>query len=151
MSPVVEALRDLLAGTGLELVRTAEPEISSWFGRFRAQAKELASSEEVARRLQKVEHAIEVATLRKPMSEENVNQADAASRLLQALNAVDNAVLLVGSMIVVKVTNADGTADVFAKTLSVAEVRAFETNQHLLKNPREALDRLHLLSAAEEG
>jgi hypothetical protein len=38
----------------------------------------------------------------------------------------------------------------FAKTLSVAEVRAFERNQHLLASPAKALEHLHLLGAADQ-
>jgi hypothetical protein len=85
------------------------------------------------------------------MSEENVKQAEAISSLMAALEKVGNAVILAGSVVMVKWTDSSGCEHLFAKTLSVAEVRAFEKNQHLLTKPREALEHLHLLAHASQA
>jgi hypothetical protein len=144
---LVGALREIMGEQGLTMQMVYGPEYSSWYARFKLAItnRDPDVRDEFAYRLQKVEHAIEVRMLQEPMSVVNINQADAVSRLLNAVSAIPNAVLLVSSVIVVKLTNNDGKEQVFVKTLSVAEVRAFEANQHLLKSPREALEHLHLL------
>src|SRR5262249_36295666 len=125
-------------------------EFTTCFGRFRVSARQALTRREVADRLHKIEHALEVAVLQRPMSEVNVNQADATERLIRAVTEVENAVMVIGSLILVKTTGADGERQLFAKTLSVPEMRSFEANQHLMKSPREALEHLHLLAAAAD-
>jgi len=146
-----EALKELLAVEGLDIEQLGEPKISSWFGQFKIKSKELVGKEEVASRLQKIEHAIEVAGLQRPMSEVNVNHADAASKLIQAATDVDNAIMLVGSVMLVKVTDDDGQKKLVVKTLSVAEVRAIEKNAHVLKDPRAALEYLDHLADSDRA
>jgi hypothetical protein len=128
-----------------------DPKISSWWGRFCIWTREAVNKEEVSSRVAKVEHAIEVVALRQPMSVENVKQAKAISSLTAALDKVANAVILSGAVVMVKWTDEDGCSNIFAKTLSVAEVRAFEDNQHLLTNPQAALAHLHLLARASRA
>jgi hypothetical protein len=80
------------------------------------------------------------------MSEANANHADAASKLVQAANEYDDVVMLVGSVMLVKLTCSDGRKRLVVKTLSVAEVRAVENNTHILKDPQAALAYLDRLA-----
>jgi hypothetical protein len=145
---LADAIAGLFQDQVLRAVPDGPPVISSWWQRFTVRARATMSKPEIAARLEKVEHAIEVAALHDPMSKVNVQQADAMSRLLIAAEKCDNFVALAGSIVLVKHTDEAGRANVYAKTLSVAEVRAFERNQHLLTSPAEALRHLELLSAA---
>jgi len=54
---------------------------------------------------------LEVAVLQRPMSEVNVNQADAAERLIRAVSEVENAVLVIGSLLLVKTTKSAASGD----------------------------------------
>src|SRR5262249_41511209 len=46
VNSVLSALRDILNGEGLALEQSAEPEISSWFGRFRVGARKVVTGQE---------------------------------------------------------------------------------------------------------
>lgn len=150
IAAVLEALHSMYSIEGIELELDGTPRISSWWGKYKARAKEVAGKDGVVQRVAKIEHAIEVVGLRQPMAIENTKQAEAVSALITAIENVDNAVMMVGSVVMIKYTNEHGQQHLFTKTLSVAEIRAFEENQHLLSNPRAALDRLHLLAEASD-
>ncbi|WP_406630613.1 hypothetical protein [Amycolatopsis sp. WGS_07] len=140
----------MFALQGIEAVPDGPPVISSWAQRFKLRAKRALSRSEVKDRLRKVEHAVEVVALQKPMSEVNAQHADAANKLLSAAGACDNFVALVGSLLLVKHTDETGRVHAYTQTLSVAQVRALEQNQHLLKSPVELLTHLEELSCAAE-
>lgn len=146
---IMGALLDLFRLEGLTLSPVGAPEISSWFARFKIKAGRALSDDEVADKLKKIQHAIEIRALDEPMSVVNVNQAEAISKLIQAVDKQDSAILMVGSTIVIKVTDG-GKGRVVAKTLTPAEVRTVERNQHLLKDPRLALEQLHLLAGSHK-
>ncbi|WP_433264784.1 hypothetical protein ACQPZF_36070 [Actinosynnema sp. CS-041913] len=147
---VLAALRGLYESEGLVMELLGEPKISSWWGRFRVRAREASKEDGVVQRVAKIEHAIEVVGLRQPMAVENSKQAEAVSALVASLEKIDNAVMMVGSVVMIKYTDDCGHQHLFTKTLSVAEVRAFEENQHLLASPQEALQHLHLLARASD-
>jgi hypothetical protein len=145
---VLAALHDLFDSEDLTIELAGDPKISSWWGRFTVRTKTTAKQEGVTQRLAKIEHAVEVVGLRQPMAIENAKQAEAISALVTAIEKIDNAVILAGSVALIKYTDMNNCQNLFTKTLSVAEVRAFEQNQHLLANPQAALDHLHLLANA---
>lgn len=152
VAAIQTALAELLDSEELHIELLSEPEISSWFARFKIKSKEVLTKGEVASRLQKIEHAIEVTGLHRPMSEVNAKHADAASRLVQAANEYDEVVMLVGSVMLVKFTSSDGRKRLVVKTLSVAEVRAIESNAHILKDPQAALAYLdYLADGSQQG
>lgn len=132
------AVRDVLPEHGLDLEPIGEPILGSWFRAFRIRARDVATSDEVARRLEKVEHAIELSHLHQPMSIVNINQSEAIGRLAVAAQDVDNFVALAGSLLFVKATSGD-RVDLFTRTLSVAEVREFENNRRYLTNPAQVV------------
>jgi hypothetical protein len=143
---VQAALEQLLASADLEMDLTFGPVISSWLAHFKIRSKQVLRSEEVLSRVQKIEKAVEAVVLDKPMAAVNLDQAEATSKLLTSLESVHNAVMAIGSVILVKTTAPDGRSSVYVKTLTVAELRAFEANQHLMSDPQGALDHLHLLA-----
>ncbi|MFE3057129.1 hypothetical protein [Nocardia sp. NPDC059239] len=143
---VLDAVIDVLDTYGLKLDPKGPPLYGSWFARFKVRSKDAMNNPDVQQRLQKLEQAIEVKTLQGPMSQVNVNQADATLRLAQAVSGIDNAALLIGSILVIKTTAGDGTTSMIARSLSVAEIRALEANQHVLKDPPTALARLEDLT-----
>jgi hypothetical protein len=150
VNSVLINLRALCESAGLEMALEGEPKISSWWGRFKVRAKEASKKDSVVQRVAKIEYAIEVVGLRQPMAVENSKQAEAVSALVASLEKIDNAVMMVGSVVMIKYTDECGHHHLFTKTLSVAEVRAFEENQHLLASPHDALQHLHLLAKASD-
>jgi hypothetical protein len=128
------AFKELLASCGIELTPEGPPDIGSWRRRYRTKRNDESPSE-ADRRLDKLEHALEVALLRRPMSETNANQADAIAKLAAAADKNDDFVAIVEGVLLVKVTTQDSRTQTFAKTLTVAEIRAFERNPHLACDP----------------
>lgn len=147
---LAEAITEVLAQHEIEAVPEGPPVITSWAQRFKLRVKRTTSRSEVKQRLQKVEHALEVVALQKPMSEVNAQHAEAVNKLLSSADKVDSFVALVGSMLLVKHTDEAGRVNAYAQTLSVAQVRALESNQHLLKSPVELLAHLETLSCSDE-
>lgn len=144
------AITEVLARQGIEAAPDGPPVISSWAQRFTLSVKRFLSRSEVKQRLQKVEHALEVVAVQKPMSEVNAQHADAVNKLLSSAEKCDSFVALVGSMLMVKHTDESGRVNAYAQTLSVAQVRALERNQHLLKSPAALLAHLETLSHEDD-
>jgi AcrR family transcriptional regulator len=147
----VSALQELFSDNEIDLRPLGPAVIGSWFRRFGLKVKAAGSEEDIARRLEKLEHALEAVAVDEPASRANDPNEDALSKLISAADAVDDFVVLAGSIILVKHTNNHGQARTCARTLSAAEVRSFERDPHLLRSPGEALDHLEALSAAAEA
>jgi hypothetical protein len=118
-----------------------------FYRRFLVWAKQVVSEDEVASRLAKVEHALEMVAVQEPMSRVNEKNADALAKVAGSLQDVENYVVLVGSLIIVKYTDGDGKPRACARTLSVAEVRSFERDERLLRSPADAFKHLEQLSS----
>jgi RNA polymerase sigma factor (sigma-70 family) len=144
-------ITEKLAQQGIEAAPEGPPMISSWAQRFTLRVKGFLARSEVKQRLQKIEHALEVVAVQKPMSEVNAQHANAVDKLLSAAEKCDSFVVLVGSMLLVKHTDESGRVTAYAQTLSVAQVRAIERNQHLLKSPAKLLAHLETLSHTDNA
>ncbi len=122
------------------------PERGSWFRRFRERVDDDKFQEDA---LNRAERAAEVRALTGPEGEANRNNAEAVALLLEATQAIPNLVVNAGSVLLIKATN-DGGPQVWAKTLTATELRAFEVSQHLMNSPTAALEYLGLLGPGGE-
>lgn len=111
----------------------------SWFKKLFSSAKEKLNSEELQDRLKKVEHAVELNTIKKQQSEVDKNQAEALSSLLKASENIPNIATLIGSLLFIKSTDQDGIPVVFCKTLTTKEMIFINDNPGLISDPKELL------------
>lgn len=137
-----QALDELLRSLGFEQVDELPEELGSWWKRFVFKSKSALTHEEVLKRLKKGEEALEATYLDKPQAEANNQQAQGAASVIAALKDVDNACVQVGSLLVVKATDGNGKCVVAARTLTRDELKHFEQNQGILKEPQQVLELL---------
>lgn len=139
---ITKAVADFADKLGLEITDNFPPEIGSWFKRFFFKTKEVMSQPEVRKRLDKVEHAIELMTLQRHQADIDKAEADAAATLIKNIENIPNVVLQVGSILLIKRTTQENGAQIIARTLTPEEMICLHRNQHLLANPEELLKEL---------
>jgi hypothetical protein len=141
------AVERLLAAMGFVVAEDLPARRGSWFKQFVAKSKETLAQPEVNERLQKIEHALELAKIQKTQADVDAKEAEAASALIAALCDTPNAACQIGSILLLKITDDHGTRLV-TRTLTPAEMIHLAKNQHLLNSPA---DLLAALAAASEG
>ena len=97
----------------------------SWFKRILAKSQAKLSSEEVQDRLKEAEYGIEVNTILKQQSEIDKNQSEALSNIITSLKDIPNAAIRIGALIVVKLTDEEGSVSLQTRTLSIKELHLF--------------------------
>lgn len=143
---VQEAVVELTEAAGWAIAEWSEEIQGSWFKLLKAKAKDVAASDlahEVAADLRR---AAELRTLHVTQAQVDDTQATAASRLIQSLENTQRAVLLVGSILVVKV---DGAVTV--RTLSHRHLDHLERHPHLIADPTKILLALPDDTAGPDG
>lgn len=133
---IVAALVELGEVVGFTLVRVGEPEIGSWFQRFRVVFRP-GAREKLAEIAAKAERAAELHAILQVRSQNDEREANAVGRLIEALGTTETAVIQISSIIVVKV---DGV--IVSKVLTEEQVKRLSLNPELLKDPRAVLDAL---------
>ena len=117
----------------------------SWIKRFIASSKKLMTSEEVTERFKEAEYAIEVNTILKPQSEVEKNQSEALMNIIKSLDKINNAVIRIGSLLVLKITNKQGEVSVQVRTLTISELHFLNKHPELSNRPVEILEALSKL------
>jgi hypothetical protein len=113
----------------------------SWYKKWFAKTKDAVTQPEVIERLQKLERGIELQGLTKPQAEADAIQAQAVQNLIKSLENVPTAAMQVGSVLIIKKTDANGAA-IAVRTLTQMELIHLENNQHLLSSPDNLLKKL---------
>lgn len=135
-------LGHILKEAGLYFDYLLPEEKGSWWQKIYLVTGEILTKDEVQKRLDLIEAALKTAYLDKPQAEANQTQADAAAKLISALQNVPNACIQVGTLLLVKVTRQDGTCTVAVRTLTATELKRLEENQSALRRPEEILEML---------
>ena len=136
-----EAIRQLLDAFDFEISDDFPPERSSWFKKWFAKTKDVATQPEVADRLQKIERAIELKQLQETQASIDEKQAKATRDIMAALENTPDAVCLVGSILTVKISS-DNSPRAYVRSLTPEEMIFLSNNQHLLKSPETILEAL---------
>lgn len=126
------AVFGLLEAYGFQVEHQDVPITGSWYRRFWVRTKEAAPP--VEELLAKLQRALELRELDHPQSEVDLNQADAVARLLGALSPESDALMQIGSLVLIKVEN-----KVFVRTLTQGELIYFNRNPALFQDPANAL------------
>jgi hypothetical protein len=135
---VVVAANRLAQVLGYEGVVDEETLTGSIWRKARASLKQGISSEEVSDRLAKVERAIELKYLELNQAEVDSKEAEAVATLINSLTDVPQACIRVGSILLVKYMNSSECV-VVCRSMSQAEIRAFERFPEIQLNPRNAV------------
>ena len=114
----------------------------SWFKRILAKSQAKLSSEEVQDRLKEAEYGIEVNTILKQQSEIDKNQSEALSNIITSLKDIPNAAIRIGALIVVKLTDEEGSVSLQTRTLSIKELHLLNKKPELLQMPKQILKAL---------
>ncbi len=107
----------------------------SWFRRF----KFITESDGVKEKISQLEHAAKLATIEKMQSEINHKNSEALSVFLSSIDKNENAVALIGSLLVVK-NKIQGKSNLVVRTLSETQMRKLDDSPGLLQDPNEILN-----------
>jgi hypothetical protein len=147
---IFEAADSLMRLMGYESLFDEQIFYGSIFKRAKALAKSGLTSEELATRLVKVERALELEYLDQKQAAVDVQEAEAATKLIGSLSEVPQACLRLGSLLVVKYQD-QGASVVLIRNLSQSELHALERFPEIQKNPRQALDALATAVASSDS
>lgn len=131
---VVRVLREF----GLEVAVEEPSTRGSWWQRFWASGREVAESEPVRDRLAKLERALELEGLGKRQAEIDKGKAEAVASLYTLVKDQENAVVRLGSIVMIKKAR-----DLVVFTVSEMQAAVLEKHSELLQDPVAALTFLH--------
>lgn len=138
---VVSALDEIALLLGYEEPAEERWSSGSIWRRARTRLRSGITSEEVRRRLVKLERALELAHLDARQAEVDSKTAMAVTQLIASLDAIPQACLLVGSILIVKYH--DGNAPVlYSRNLTQSEIRALEKFPEIQTKPAGVLEAL---------
>ena len=132
---VEAAVTEFVSDLEFKLFYTGAEEWGSWFREFFARSKKAITSEAAEEIYERAERTVEMRALLLPQAQIDSAQADAAARLITSLDGVSNAVVQIGSVLLIKV---DGVVHV--RNLNQHELTILEHSRSLLKAPKEALE-----------
>lgn len=139
---LIDLIFESLSELGIEKSIDLPPQSGSWWKQVWGRTKETLSQAEVAERLTKLEHAAEIRLIDKPQSDVTKTNADAASKMIKALDGVQSACVQIGNLLIVKFTPKRGDARLIIRTLTSSELIALEKNKSILKSPGKVIDML---------
>lgn len=144
-APAVErALRQFGEAFGWEVTPRAEPLEGSWFRRFRLKAKDLAMSADAKEIAEELRRAAELRALHSVQADNDSKQAQAAATLIQALDGTEQAVVMVGSVLVIK-----DAGRLAVRTLTQRQLMFLERSADMTQ-PSNVLEALELCGAADD-
>jgi len=124
---------------GGEISELGDPRISSWFRDFVFRTKKRKTSEELADLFRDMRSAAEEQFLQKPAAEAENLRFEGAAELLKAIGE-NNAVVLLGRVLLVKRRSISGIADIVIRTLTENEVVFLKERDYLLYEPMQILE-----------
>lgn len=131
---IESAVTQVLDSFDLGVTHRLPPVRGSWYRAFVARTKKVANSPELKARLEKVERAIEIQALHRHQAQIDSAQGDAVAKLITALGVTPNAIIQIGSVLLVKVDNV-----LAVRNLTQRELGYLENNPGLLREPSKAL------------
>ncbi|QDT53609.1 hypothetical protein Pan44_16310 [Caulifigura coniformis] len=142
VAEVERAVNDTLDAFGLDVADEFPPQQGSWFKKWFARSKEIATSEEMKDVGRKMKRAAELHGMERMQAEINEIQANAIATLTDKAKEFDNAAFQCGTALVVVTTDDAGRKNTVGVTLTAAQAIALENNQQLLYSPGTLLRQL---------
>jgi RNA polymerase sigma factor (sigma-70 family) len=140
---IMRRLEAFLGTFDLLVERRLPPIIGSFFGRFWVRAVDAQTAEELKKKLQKIELALETQQIAKPQSEVELNHAHAAAALLTAIGQESKSVALqVGNLLCLILVDEQGHKHARVLTLTPQQCAMIQENQDLLRHPDTLLKQI---------
>lgn len=136
---VYDAVIKFAESIGFDKAFEFDPVKGSWFKKMLFKSREKLTSDEVTDRLREVEYGIEVNTILKPQSEVDKNQSEALANIITSIKDIPNAAIKIGALIVVKITDEQGSVSLQTRTLSIKELHLLNKKPELLQMPTQIL------------
>ena len=137
-SNIMSTAKQLLRAQDIYIVLAGKEERSSIFQTFLGFFDYFKTNGKLKERVEKIEESLVAVHLDKPRAEIDNELSAAAARLIESLDSVENGVLNLGSLLVIKT---DGQIICFNMTKS--QMNKVENNPSLLKSPKKLLLLLH--------
>jgi hypothetical protein len=133
-SEVEAATLALTDASGFVLADEFPPVRRSFWRRFTARTRELASRPEVETRLRELERAVQIQGIDLPQAQVDALQASAAAQLIESLNGQSQAAIKIGSILVLKLDD-----QLIVTTLTPGEMLQLSREPTLLSAPQTLL------------
>jgi hypothetical protein len=140
---LADAIKELLVEYGVDLEEAGPERHGSWWQRFRMKASRLLASDEAAKRLEAVERGISAHLLEKQVAENDNLKADSVSKLMDKLDNIEKAVIILGQLVIVK---HEGSLTI--KSIDPLTAAKIEASEVLLSDPVQVL---HILTRPREA
>jgi len=127
---VERAVANLLDTFELDVRVVYDGEIGSWFHELFIRARQRGT---LGDQLTKLERAIDLQTHLRTQSEVDERQGDVVAKLITSLENTPNAVIQIGSVLLVKISG-----DILVRNLTQRELAIYERNPALFRDPATA-------------
>ncbi|MFI6796735.1 hypothetical protein [Streptosporangium canum] len=134
---VRDALVNLAAAFGWTAGPDSRPFIGSFFQRLTMWTKDVASSATTKEIAEEIRRGVELATIHSQQADNDNRQAEAVAKLVQSLEGTDKAVMLVGSILIMK---DDGRLSV--RTLTQRQLMFLDRHATSVTDPAAVLQAL---------
>ncbi|MBT2234926.1 hypothetical protein [Nonomuraea sp. NEAU-A123] len=121
------AVREVLDEAGYEIVNELPPELGSWFKSLFARARQEVSGAGLDEVAKKALRAVELEQLQRRQAYVNETNLNAVANLIDKLEKTPAAVILIGSILLVKTSS-----NTLVRELTVEELRHLEEHPELL-------------------
>lgn len=128
------ALVEFIADYDLLVERSGDEEFGSWWQRFTLRAKKAYNHDKVQENLARAERRLELELLDKHAAQVDNLKADSASKLIGAINSTNQAVVILGQIVIVKYR---GT--IVVKSIDPLTAAKIERSNALLTDPAAVL------------
>ncbi|UBU16609.1 helix-turn-helix domain-containing protein [Nonomuraea gerenzanensis] len=135
-----QALFELMATFGLEEMNSPPAMKGSWFRQVFGRAKNVATSDIAKEIVQEVHQAARLQGLQLPQAQVDEKKAAAVAGLIQSLEGQERAVIMVGSLLVLK-----SGSIVIVRDLTMQELIHMERNPTLMTDPAKLLTALQAM------
>ena len=109
--------------------------IWSWLAR----SKDALTTDDVIQRLEKIEHALDLRYIHKPQAEITQASGTAAAQLIASLEKTPQAVIQIGTVLLIKLRDSKGQSTVIVRTLNMRQMMMLERNVDLMTRPLELI------------
>lgn len=131
---VERALNEVLTEFGLQTVHREPPVVRSWFHRMTAKFERPDGPEVTRRLMRELDRAVELRAVEQIQAQVDAAQGDVVAKLLTALADTANALIQIGSVLLIKV---DGVP--LVRNLTHAELAYLQRNPQLSQDPAACL------------
>lgn len=137
-----KAFVNVLDTFGFKIKNEGIPRKGSWIREVIFGPKKTLTNEQIHEQLGKIPRALELKHIDKVQSEVNMNEARAIADLIEATKNIPNISTIAGSLVFIKLTNADGSPMYLTQNLSVKELEEINRTPSIIFKPLELLEKI---------